>query len=114
MAKSYSHVDMRERALIEAHLSLGVRPSAIASSLGRSRSTITREMRRNGWRPGRVHAGRPTVAGGYRSVVADRRARGLAGKPRGPRKVMGGSGPWFSVGEHLRRGLRSAPDSRTP
>jgi IS30 family transposase len=113
MAKSYSHLDMRERALIEAHLSLGVRPAAIASSLGRSRSTITREMRRNGWRPERVHAGRPTVAGGYRSVVADRRARGLAGKPRVPRKLMVGSGLWFAVVDHLRRGLSPAQIART-
>jgi transposase, IS30 family len=113
MANSYSHLDMRERALIEAHLSLGVRPAAISASLGRSRSTITREMRRNGWKVGRVHAGRPTISGGYRSVFADRRARGLASKPRVPRKLMVGNRLWITVVDHLCRGLSPAQIART-
>ena len=113
MANSYIHLDMRERALLEAHLSLGVRPAAIAASLSRSRSTITREMRRNGWKPGQVHAGRPTIAGGYRAVVADRRACRLAGKPRVPRKLMVGNRLWTLVVDHLGRGLSPAQIART-
>jgi IS30 family transposase len=44
MSKRYQHLVMQERALIEAQLGLGVKPSAIALGSGRSRSTVTREM----------------------------------------------------------------------
>jgi len=61
MAKSYSHLDMRERALIEAHLSLGVRPAAIASSFGAPVRRLRERCEATAGGPG-VHAGRPTVA----------------------------------------------------
>jgi IS30 family transposase len=49
MAKSYRHLEVQERALIETQLRLGIEPAVIAAALMRSRSTITREIRRNGW-----------------------------------------------------------------
>jgi hypothetical protein len=52
MAKDYLHLVMRERALIETQLGFGMTASAIALGLGRSRSTVTREMHRNGWKRG--------------------------------------------------------------
>jgi IS30 family transposase len=39
---------------IETQLTLGMRPAAIAAGLMRARSTVTREIGRNGWKPERV------------------------------------------------------------
>jgi hypothetical protein len=50
MAKTYNHLNHQERALIETQLRSGMKPAAIALGLKRARSTITREIRRNGWR----------------------------------------------------------------
>lgn len=105
MAKGYQHLDLQERALIETQLAFGMRPGAIAAGLMRARSTVTREMRRNGWKPGRVHAGRPTIAGGYRAVQANRRAHALAVRPRVPAKLVPGNTLWLIVADHLRQGL---------
>jgi IS30 family transposase len=66
---------------------------------------VSREMHRNGWKPGRVSRGRPAIAGGYRSVQADRRARLLAAKPRVARKLTPGTPLWILVVDHLRQGL---------
>jgi integrase len=49
MGKSYSHLSLAERALLQTQLELRCRPAAIAAGLQRARSTITREMARNGW-----------------------------------------------------------------
>ena len=113
MAKIYSHLDVQERALIETQLTLGMRPTAIAAGLMRSCSTVTREMHRNGWKPARLHGGRPTVAGGYRCVSADRRARLLAIKPRVRRKLIPGNPLWITVVDHLYQGLSPAQIART-
>jgi IS30 family transposase len=79
----------------------------------RSCSTVTREMHRNGWKSGGVHRGRPTVAGGYRCVSADRRARRLAVKPRVPRKLVPGNPLWIAMADHLYQGLSPAQIART-
>jgi IS30 family transposase len=113
MEKTYTHLDVQERALIETQLTLGMRPTAIAAGLMRSRSTVTREMHRNGWKPARIHAGRPTVAGGYRCVSADRRARLLAIKPRVPRKLLPGNPLWHTMVDFLYQGLSPAQIART-
>jgi len=75
MPRSYSHLNLQERALLETQLTLGMRPAAIAAGLMRARSTITREMGRNGWPPAPELArpGKARMAGGYRCVPADRR-----------------------------------------
>ena len=114
MAAAYSHLSFEERALLETQLRLGLRPAAIAAGLLRARSTISREMRRNGWQPDRASGrGGKRIAGGYRSLAADRRARHLTVKPRVPRKLLPGSPLWLTVVEHLRQGLSPAQISST-
>ncbi len=65
MGRSYVHLGLAERALIETQLRLGMKPGAIATGLMRARSTILREIRRNSWkcrRSGRI-AARPGLPG---------------------------------------------------
>jgi hypothetical protein len=50
MPRSFRHLDLSERVFLETQLSHGRRPARIAAELKRARSTITREIRRNGWR----------------------------------------------------------------
>jgi IS30 family transposase len=113
MAGSYVHLETQERSLIETQLTLGMSPAAIAAGLMRARSTVTREMHRNGWKLSSVHRGRPTVAGGYRCVLADRRARVLAARPRVLRKLIPGNPLWIVLVDHLRQGLSPAQIART-
>src|ERR1035437_195348 len=115
MPKSYSHLDSQERALIETQLTLGMRPAAIAGGLMRARSTISREIDRNGWlSPSELaRQGRTRMAGGYRCVPADRRARGLAGQPRVLRKLVPNNPLWIIMVGHLRRGLSPAQIAST-
>src|SRR5690349_11894392 len=113
MGKIYCHLDLQERALIETQLALGMRPAAIAAGLMRARSTVTREMLRNGWKPERVHRGRPTIAGGYRSIQASRRAYALAVKPRVASKLVPGNPLWITVVDYLRQGLSPAQIAST-
>jgi IS30 family transposase len=102
MPRSFRHLDLSERVFLETQLSHGRRPARIAAELKRARSTITREIRRNGWRA-KLRKG--SIAGGYRSVAADRRARVLSVKARRPRKLKAGNQLWMTMLRHLRRGL---------
>jgi IS30 family transposase len=104
---------MQERALIETQLTLGMSAAAISASLMRTRSTVTREMVRNGWKPASLHRGRAPSAGGYHSVAADRRARALAAKPRVLCKLAPGNPLWIIVVDHLRQGLSPAQIAST-
>src|SRR5271170_6340553 len=92
-----------------------MRPGAIAAGLMRARSTVMREIRRNGWLSEAELSGRGSsrIAGGYRCVVADRRARMLARRPRVPCKLVAGNRLWVTVVEHLHRGLSPAQIART-
>jgi transposase, IS30 family len=115
MGNSYTQLKPAERAMIQMHLSLGARPSKIALYLGRARSTLTRELRRNGWqRPKQVvRSGRKLIAGGYSCGAADRRARRLASVPRVAGKLIPGTWLWAQMEKHLRRGLSPAQIERT-
>jgi len=55
---------------------MSIKLGAIAKELNRSASTLSRELRRNGWvRPKICRGpGRPPVAGGYRAEAAHKRA----------------------------------------
>ena len=86
MAESYHHLTLPERVLIETQLSLGLRPAAIAASLLRSRSTVTREIRRNGWR-GLRRSNPLRVEGQYRALPADGKATLLASRARVVRRL---------------------------
>jgi IS30 family transposase len=107
MGMAYKHLSMEERSLLQTQLSMGWSPAAIAAGLQRARSTITREMARNGWRPRvlRTHIGRPPLAGGYYAPFAEQRARILRRKPRNLRKLVPGTPLWDRVIGYLRRGL---------
>src|ERR1700692_4041373 len=115
MSGRYIHLELSERALIETQLRLGIRPAAIAAGLMRARSTVLREIRRNGWLSEAEISGRgkSRIAGGYRCVPADRRARGVARRPPVPCKLVPGSRLWITVVEHLRQGLSPAQIART-
>ena len=102
MGKSFQHLDLGDRATIQAQLTSGICPGAIAIVLNRARSTITREMHRNGWMA-KPRMG--TIAGGYRSSTADRRARVLAAKPRRRRMLEPGNGLWGKMLERLQQGF---------
>ena len=107
MPRTYQHLQLEERALIQTMLEQGYKPAAIASSLGRSRSTISRELSRNNYiapslpRP----VGRPYLAGGYRCVLANQRARKLSCNPRVPRRMVAGTPLWDCVISGLSQGL---------
>ena len=75
MGKIYKQLSIEERTMIQTQLKMGIKPAAIAVGLHRSASTLSRELRRNGWaRPkARPEPGRPAVAGGYRAAVAHQR-----------------------------------------
>ena len=102
MAKGYRHLSLEDRCLIQAQLSLRQSPAAIAAGLCRSRSTIIREIARNGWVVGED---RKRVAGVYRAVRAQSRAGRRARRPRVERKLRRGTELWDLVVKHLRRGL---------
>ena len=107
MGKTYKHLSLQERVVVQTQLELGLSPGAIAAGLKRDRSSISRELRRNGWKPDPVvrGKGRPRKADGYRAVGAEQRASDLAAKPRVVRKLLVGSVLWKLVVEQLRRGL---------
>jgi IS30 family transposase len=115
MPRSYIHLELQERALIETQLRLGMSPAAIAVGLMRARSTVLREIRRNGWQSPSELARRGTarIAGGYRCVPADRRARVLARKPRVLGKLVPGNPLWIIVVDPLRQGLSPAQIAST-
>jgi IS30 family transposase len=110
LGKGYSHLDIRERAVIEMNLALGKRPGAIAIVLSRARSTILREIRRNGCnRPSVLpRSGKKPPPGGYRCELADQRAHRLARRARVQCRLVPGTALWALMERHLRRDLSPA------
>lgn len=106
MGKNYEQLSIEERTKIQMQLEAGFSPAAIALGLNRSPSTISRELRRNGWsRPkARPGPGRPQVAGGYRSDVAHKRARACTVMPRRQRRLQPGNALWEQVMNYLQLG----------
>jgi len=104
MGKSYTQLSLEERTLIQTQLTQGFNPSQVAADLDRSVSTVTRELRRNGWRPSnpRFKRGRPLIAGGYRSEIAQHRAVAGHAKPRTSRRLKPGTALWEQVMHYLR------------
>ena len=108
-SRTYTHLSCEERVMIQLMLEQGRTLRAIARSVHRAPSTISRELARNGWcnpavRPRPV--GRPPAAGGYRACVAHRRARALAAKSRCPRRLRT-DGPLWPIVRSLLRGKHS-------
>lgn len=107
MKKKYNHITLGERALIQTQLQEGLSPAFIATSLGRHRSSISRELTRNGWKatPDIRPVGRPPIAGGYSSNQANIRAVKLAIIPRVQRRLIVGNPLWNQVKDGLQQGL---------
>ncbi len=76
MGKKYKQITLSDRTLIQTQLQQGFSPAMIAESLGRHRSSITRELARNGWEPTPTvrSVGRPPLSGGYSSSQANQRS----------------------------------------
>lgn len=103
---SYGQLSAEERGMIMALKSQGSSDKEIGQALGRDRTTIWRELRRNGYRSPaeRGPMGRPTIAGGYDAVRAGQRARRLRHKPRQQRKLDPQGPLWPVVRLHLELG----------
>ena len=106
MGKIYQQLSIEERTMIQTQLGMGIKPAAIALGLDRSASTLSRELRRNGWtRPkARRGPGRPLAAGGYRSDAAHKRAHACTVTPRVDRRLRPGSALWDQVIHYLKAG----------
>jgi IS30 family transposase len=106
MGQKYSHLSAEERGAIMSAKAGNVSSRSIAAMLGRSASTITRELKRNGHRePGRRHNGRPPKEQRYDATQAGRRARRLARRPRRRRKLRSGTWLWRKVQHWLGKGF---------
>ena len=92
--------------MIYTQLEMGLTPAAIARGLNRSASTLSRELRRNGWtRPTTCRGpGRPPIAGGYRATAAQTRAHACTGTPRVVRRRRPGTALWDQVTRYLKAG----------
>lgn len=97
MMNPYRQLSSAERATIMLRLAEGSSESAIAGELGRSRSTISRELERNGARLDR-NTGRRKP---YDAIDAHERATELATAP-GTRKLAAGT----ALLEMIRRDIR--------
>ena len=106
MGKIYEQLSIEERTMIQTQLELGIKPAAIAAGLKRSASTLSRELRRNGWtRPKTPRGpGRPLVAGGYRAEAAHKRAQVCTVRPRVERRLRPGTALWSHVLRYLKAG----------
>lgn len=106
MGKKYKQLSLEERTMIQTQLSMGFKPGWIAQELGRSASTLSRELKRNGWvRPQRPRCpGRPRLAGGYRAEAAHTLACAASVKPRIERRLRPGTALWDHVMRYLKAG----------
>ncbi|WP_029891516.1 IS30 family transposase [Polycyclovorans algicola] len=106
MGKHYEQLSAEERAVIMVMRGAGSSVRAVAEQLGRSASTISRELRRNGDRSasGRSALSKARKAGDiccYDATRAGDRARRLRLKPRRLRKLCRSSLLWQQVVERL-------------
>ena len=113
MGQSYSHLSAEERAAIMLGMARGESARAIAGVLGRSPSTMVRELSRNGHRmAGRTRMGRPP-RDGYDATRAGQRARRLVRRPRRARKLAPDSPLWRCVHRLLSKRFSPQQISRT-
>ena len=106
MGKIYEQLSIEERTMIQTQLEMGIKPAAIAVGLNRSGSTLSRELRRNGWACPKAPRGpgRPSVAGGYRAETAQSRAQAGTVTPRRERRLRPGTALWRHVMRYLKGG----------
>ena len=106
MGTNYRHLSCEERTMIQLSLEQGCTLRAIAGSVQRAPSTISRELKRNGWSNPAAEPrkrGRPPVAGGYRAPAAQQRADTLVRTPR----IASRLAPAGSLWGHVERLLRA-------
>src|SRR5450759_1139135 len=110
MNTDYRQLNVDERVFVQLALERGCTLRAIARSVQRAPSTISRELARNAWIKPPKHRGpgRPRLAGGYRAVPAQERAVLLAQTPRVSPRLAPGHGLWEQVVRLLRR--RHSPE----
>ena len=106
MEKKYEQLNLEERTMIQTQLSMRFKPARIAQALGRSASTLSRELKRNGWvRPQQPRCiGCPRLAGGYRAEAAHTLACASSVKPRVERRLRPGTPLWDHVMGYLKTG----------
>jgi IS30 family transposase len=105
MGTNYKHLSSEERTMIQLSLEQGCTLRAIARSVQRAPSSVSRELKRNGWRNpafAPTKQGRPLVAGGYRAPIAQQRADELASTARCPSRLAIDGPLW----DHVERLLR--------
>lgn len=91
MSKKYRHLSAEDRGAISVLIQQATSIRSIARLLNRSPSTISRELKRNGWKPaidGRPVMGRPRQAPAYEAERAGNRARRKRHMPRRCRKLQ--------------------------
>ncbi len=106
MNTKYKHLSCEERTLIQLSLERGCSIRAIARSLDRSASSISRELGRNQWcdpRSQPARSGRLALAGGYRAALADQRAFLARIQGRKPVRLAEDSYLWAQVQKLLRQ-----------
>jgi IS30 family transposase len=114
MDTKYKHLNCEERILIQLSLERGCTIRVIARSLYRCPSSISRELARNQWCGPRLvpaTVGRPTLAGGYRAVIAHYRAS--SNRSRGRKLIRLASDGYFLVSSAKVAQARVFPSSTT-
>jgi transposase, IS30 family len=104
MGKNYNQLSLIERTMIQTQLEMGMKPSAIAKSINRLPSTISHELKRNGWNRAKMLPGRPVVAGGCSAEAAHKRAQDCTVKPRVERRLKPEIELWELVMHYLKAG----------
>ena len=111
MGTNYKHLSCEERTMIQLSLEQGCTLRAIARSVQRAPSSISRELKRNGWinlATAPRKRGRPPVAGGYRAPLAQQRADVLARTARCLSRLAQDGPLWGHVERLLRK--RHSPE----
>ena len=106
MKTKYKHLNCEERILIQLSLEKGCTIRAIALSLDRSASSVSRELARNNWCSPQAQAfrlGRPALAGGYRAVLAQQRASVARSSGRKPPLLASDGFLWAQVQKLLKQ-----------
>ncbi len=113
MGQHYGHLSAEERGAIMVGKARGESARQLALMLGRSPSTISRELARNGHQEPSVlpRMGRPRLS--YDASRAGQRARRLARKPRRERKLRRDGQLWCLVRRLLGKGWSPQQVSRT-
>jgi IS30 family transposase len=102
MTANYQQLNAEERGALMAMNLQGCSARAIARTLKRAPSTITRELKRNGhWPEGKVVQGRPRHVPGYDAQTAGKRATKMRRRTRRVRKLLPNTALWARVRQLL-------------